>query len=258
MKVTVSNLETVFPKIKDKLPEGMFDDAEYSDIVKMLPHYGKPDSKEITSNVDDYIDFLNEAIESEGITIPSGSDKPKEPKTPKEPKEPKTPKTPKEPKKPKAPKTPEVDVSGANTDFHRLLKKYINMAGTTKDAWRVYDYLLDIHGSCDIKLGNKTPFVELIQKIEKKLVSLYHAAEKAGNKKIEVPDTYKSEAENAIKKAGMSKSKTYRKKVEETTLSGADDWTSSVLSGCFSSKKKVATKSRRGRKSARRTANKRR
>lgn len=124
-------------------------------------------------------------------------------------------------KKSKEKAGPKVDTSKALPHWHRILKKFISMAGSKKDTWRVREYLRDIQGSCNKKLGRKTPFVELIQEIHDKLLPLANS----DSKSVEIPkyDGLVAQCRQAFKdaKVGMS-AKVDVNPYESVTLSGVD------------------------------------
>ncbi len=153
-------------------------------------------------------------------------------KAPKADKQDKEPKAPKKDKKTKGKRTPEVDTSKARTDWHRILKKYVRMAGSSKELWRVYDFVKDIQGSCNAKLKRNTPFIDIIRNIEKDLVAEYQKANSDGKKTMAVTDAYVDDCKQAFKKAMRGMSNTFRDEVKSESLSGTD-W----MADCYVKKK---------------------
>lgn len=118
-------------------------------------------------------------------------------------------------------------VNGDNPHWHRILKKFVKMAGTTKDVWRVQEYMRDIQGSCAKGLGRKTPFIDIIREIQEKISKFCKSSEK----KVNIPE-YKELVEKckaAFKEAGIGMSKKVDIDYKEMALSGC----SSSIEDCY-------------------------
>lgn len=127
----------------------------------------------------------------------------------------------KKPAKEKTANKPKKESYAVTPYWYKILFGFRKMAGTTKETWRIQNFFEYIQDSCASERNRKTPFIEIIRKIQSALMK-YVNVDRHEIKKQALPEwkALCTECKNAMKTVTISSKTGKKPSWEEKTLAG--------------------------------------